>query len=42
MYKETGSNKDRLSEGLELLIRLIKNITDNPNDEKYRSFKRVS
>ena len=28
-------------EALDLLTRLIKNVTENPNEDKYRSFKKV-
>lgn len=31
----------RTKEALDLLVRLIKNVTENPNDEKFRHFKKV-
>jgi hypothetical protein len=41
LHKETGKNVIKTSEALDLFTKLIKNVTENPNDEKFRSFKKV-
>jgi CRISPR/Cas system CSM-associated protein Csm2 small subunit len=36
LYKETGKKKERFEAAVELLSKLIKNIIENPNEEKFR------
>jgi hypothetical protein len=36
MHIETLKNPQKTFEALDLFTKLIKNINDNPNDEKYR------
>lgn len=40
MYKECGKKRDRLEGAAELVGKLLKNIIDNPNEEKFRTFRR--
>jgi hypothetical protein len=42
LYKETGKNRQKTEEALELLAKLLKNIVDNPSEEKYRVFRKVN
>lgn len=41
LYKEMGKDKQKLNQTLELLGKLIKNVCDNPNEDKFRSFRKV-
>ena len=40
MYKETGKKRDRFDGASELLSKILKNIIENPDDEKFRSIRR--
>jgi hypothetical protein len=41
LYKETKKNKMATEEALNLVLKLIKNICDNFNDDKYKTIKKV-
>jgi len=41
LWKDCGKKPERFDPAIDLLSRLIKNIIDNPSDEKFRVFKRV-
>ena len=42
LWKDAGKKRDRFESAIDLLSKLIKNIIENPSDEKYRHFKKVS
>lgn len=41
LYKEQNKKKPTLLETVELISKLVKNIGENPNDDKYKKIKRV-
>ena len=41
LYKETGKKKEKFEAAVDLLSKLVKNIIENPTEDKYRSFKKV-
>ena len=41
LYNECGKKKDKLEEATDLFGKLIKNIIDNPNEDKFRTFRKV-
>ena len=40
LYTETGKKRDCFDGAIDLLSKIIKNIIENPDDEKYRSIRR--
>jgi hypothetical protein len=40
LYKETGKNREKYEGAVDLLGKILKNVIDNPTEEKYRSFRR--
>lgn len=42
LWKDVSKKRDRFEGAIELLSKLIRNIIDNPTDEKFRHFKKVS
>jgi hypothetical protein len=42
LYKEKGKKRAMLEESLDLISKLMRNISEQPNEEKFRSFKKVS
>ena len=40
LYAELGKKKNKLDDAIDILVKLLKNISDNPTEEKYRSFKK--
>lgn len=40
LYKEMGKKKERLEAGAELVSKILRNIIENPDDEKFRAIRR--
>lgn len=40
LYKEMGKKRERLDGAIKLISKILKNIIENPDDEKFRSIKR--
>ena len=36
LYKDCGKKRDKLDQALDLLSKLLKNLIDNPSDDKFR------
>lgn len=41
LYKEKGRQRQALDDSLDLVSKLMRNICEHPNEEKFRSFKKV-
>lgn len=42
LYLENGKNKAKCEESLEIFAKIIKNVIDNPNDDKFKQIRKVN
>jgi hypothetical protein len=41
LYKDCGKKREKIDQALDLVSKLLKNMIDNPSDDKFRSFRKV-
>jgi antitoxin component HigA of HigAB toxin-antitoxin module len=41
LYKECSKKRDKFDAAIDLVSKLLKNITENPTDDKFRTFRKV-